>query len=74
MVQCVPRTVQTLVPHALDDCAVIGSSGILQGSGHGAAIDNHQHVWRVNLHPNEGVGVIDATCQDVCVWGGGFRV
>ena len=36
------------------DCAVVGSSGILKGSGNGAEIDKHDVVLRMNLAPVAG--------------------
>ncbi|KAK3246298.1 glycosyltransferase 29 protein [Cymbomonas tetramitiformis] len=37
-----------------DTCAVVGNSGVLRGSKHGAAIDAHDAVFRTNMAPTAG--------------------
>lgn len=38
-------------PKKLEDCALIGSSAILEGAGHGEVIDEHKTVIRINRLP-----------------------
>ena len=52
-------TAASMLPQTSRSCALVGNSGMLRGSHHGALIDGHETIVRLNFAPAVGRHVVD---------------